>query len=407
MFDMDIKIIRAEKYAVLSSCCGVSGETVLTDSAVILLVAATVGGGNAMGMLLMAILPLLNGVLILPMVKFSLLFGSRSLVIGANILALAGYFTAASALFFNKAGEILLLSGVFLFALCQTGFVAGWFPFLDDFLQAERRALFLGRMRFWHQIAATVLLGAAWLYLGETPSAAELQVVLFGGGIIFAGRLLFIKCIPHFPGKERKNLLWRKGLKKAVHNSKLMYFSFYTFCFNAGTFAVAGIIMMELKNFSRVTEDDIVLVSSVLAAALAAGYAIAPLFERKLGNRRSLVVIHWLGLLAVSGIMIIPVSISAGIICTVCFAALCCFAIAANSVTGGARILSLAQKDNKNMATALWGLFYYGAAGISRLTASLVVALSASGSRIVLCISLAALLTAFLPLQKLRLADEK
>ena len=165
--------------------------------------------------------------------------------------------------------------------------------------------------------------------------------------------------------------------------------------------------MMELKNFSRVTEDDIVLVSSVLAAALAAGYAIAPLFERKLGNRRSLVVIHWLGLLAVSGIMIIPVSISAGIICTVCFAALCCFAIAANSVTGGARILSLAQKDNKNMATALWGLFYYGAAGISRLTASLVVALSASGSRIVLCISLAALLTAFLPLQKLRLADEK
>ena len=37
--------LRAERLATLSSCCGFLGETVLTDSAVILLFAGMLGAG--------------------------------------------------------------------------------------------------------------------------------------------------------------------------------------------------------------------------------------------------------------------------------------------------------------------------------------------------------------------------
>ena len=87
----------AERNAIYSSCCGVTGEAVLTDSAVILLYAVTLGAGDSLSLLTTAVLPLLNGLLILPMAGFAPRFGSRKLVICANIFALAGYRGGAAA----------------------------------------------------------------------------------------------------------------------------------------------------------------------------------------------------------------------------------------------------------------------------------------------------------------------
>ena len=159
------KIKKAENLAILSSCCGVTGEAVLTDSAVILLFAASLGGKEYLGLLSMAVLPLLNGLLILPLAKLSNRFGNRKLITGANILALCGYFLAASAPWWgNTPGKMILLGGILFFSICQTGFLAGWFPFLESFLLPERRTLFLGRMRFYHQLAAVSFLGLGAIF---------------------------------------------------------------------------------------------------------------------------------------------------------------------------------------------------------------------------------------------------
>ena len=139
----------AKRLTILSSCCGVTGEAVLTDSAVILLYAAALCAGDAFALLTTAILPLLNGVLILPMAGLVRFCGCRNLVLFSNFPALAGYIMAVCAGFFpGQAAAAMLVSGIMLFAVCQTGFVSGWLPFLDLFLPAEERTGFLGRMRF-------------------------------------------------------------------------------------------------------------------------------------------------------------------------------------------------------------------------------------------------------------------
>ena len=54
---------------------------------------------------------------------------------------------------------------------------------------------------------------------------------------------------------------------------------------------------------------------------------------------------------------------------TAFFLMLCNGCVAANSVIASSEIMQRASPDNKMMATALWGAFFYGGNGISRLAA--------------------------------------
>ena len=49
---------RAETLTIAASCCGVTGETVLTDSAIIMLYLAALGAGNAGSLISTSVLPL-------------------------------------------------------------------------------------------------------------------------------------------------------------------------------------------------------------------------------------------------------------------------------------------------------------------------------------------------------------
>ena len=362
---------KAERCAVLSSCCGVTGEAALTDSAVILLFAASLGSGDALGLFSMAVLPLLNGLLILPWATLSIRFGSRSLVLGANMLALAGYFAAAAAPWAGKYAPWVLIGGILLFSICQSGFVAGWFPFIDGFLPPERRSLFLGRMRFFHQLSAVAFLWAASRFVGENPAVWTLQIVLFVSGVIFAGRILFIKLIPVFPEKERKTISLKHGLQKAFRNRPLKLFSLYTFFLNFSVFAVTGVILLELKSRCNVPENKIMLISGVIITGLATGYAVAPRLEKYMSKHSVLLLNHILAFLSLVMLLLIrPGSgLSIGVVTVLLM--IINFVIGAVSVTGASVMMSLANADNKSIAMAFWGCFYAFGSGISRLISSL------------------------------------
>lgn len=143
--EMCKKIKKAENLAILSSCCGVTGEAVLTDSAVILLFAASLGGKEYLGLLSMAVLPLLNGLLILPLAKLSNRFGNRKLITGANILALCGYFLAASAPWWgNTPGKMILLGGILFSVSVKLDFWQDGFPFWKVFFCRNAVLFFWG-----------------------------------------------------------------------------------------------------------------------------------------------------------------------------------------------------------------------------------------------------------------------
>ena len=64
---LDAKAKRyAGNLATVSSCCGVTGETVLADSAVIMIFAAALGASDMLSLISTSMLPFFNGLFILP-----------------------------------------------------------------------------------------------------------------------------------------------------------------------------------------------------------------------------------------------------------------------------------------------------------------------------------------------------
>lgn len=366
-------IRRAERNAIFSSCCGVTGEVILTDSAVIILYAGLLGAGDSLSLMTTAVLPLLNGILILPMAGIAPFCGSRKLVLNSNFLALGGYLAVVAAPFAGSFGISVLLGGVFIFSVCQTGFVAGWFPLLDTFLIPERRTFFLGRMRFWHQVTAIGFLGVLSFLIGKNPGIKTLQAALFIGGCIFAGRLFFIMRITAFPEKKQKIFSWRKGLFLAARNRLLRSFSFYSFLLNCAMFGVVPLMLLYLKNAWDFPDGELVLVSAAAFAGMPAGYLIAHYLEKRTGTRQSFLFLNLLLSMDLLLLFFLPPGGTVLKITVAICLMVCNFCIAANSVITGGAMMAMASPGNKVMAMAFWGAFYYGGSGISRLGASLLL----------------------------------
>ncbi len=367
------KIRKAEYNATLSSCCGVTGEAALTDSAVILLYAGLLGAGDFLTLLSTAVLPLLNGLLIVPMAGIAPYCGSRKLVVYSNVLALNGYLAAVSAPWTGAMAVPFLLGGILLFAVCQTGFVSGWFPMLDTFLMPERRTLFLGRMRFFHQISAVLFLAGVSAVLGKNPQIGLLQAALFAGACVFAGRILFILRIPYFEEPEKEKTALLNGLKISCGNIPLIQFSIYCFVLNLAMFAVIPFMLLFLKNVWQIPDNELVLISAAAVAGMPFGYFSAHWMQKKYGEKGCFVLLHILLLVSLTVLFAVP---SGGTVCKIIVAGglfLIGFCIAAESVAGGAKMMSLARPGNKTVAMAFWGMFYYGGAGIARLAASFLL----------------------------------
>ena len=359
----------AKRLTVLSSCCGVTGEAVLTDSAVILLYATSLYAGDAFALVTMAILPLLNGLLIVPMAGFIRFCNCRNLVLRSNIFALAGYVMTVCAAFFpGKTAAVILLGGIMLFAVCQTGFVSGWLPFLDMFLPAADRTGFLGIMRFWHQLSAICFLGAVSLLIGKNPRIEVLQMVLAAGSLVFAGRIWFISRIRCMEDQETKYPNWLRALKMALTNPMVMKFSLYTIVLNIGSGAVIPLTLLYLKNQKHLADNLLVMLSILIFIGMMLGYLLIPKLEKKTGRFGSLIIVHVLILLSIIGILMTRNAVY-GFWGTAFFLMLCNGCIAANSVIASSEIMDRANVDNKMMAMALWGAFFYGGNGISRLAA--------------------------------------
>ncbi len=385
----DSERLRAERNATLSSCCGVTGETVLTDSAVILLFAGLLGAGDFLTLLSTAVLPLLNGLLIIPMAGIAPYCGSRQLVIFANLFALTGYLIVVASPFAGSLAVPCLLGGILLFAMCQTGFVAGWFPVLDTFLLPERRTLFLGRMRFFHQISAVLFLACVSFVQGEQPGIGLLQATLLAGALIFAGRILFILRIPDVPESEKEKVSLLKGLKISLGNGPLLRFSLYTFLLNLAMFGVIPFLLLHMKNEWRIPGNELVLISAAAVAGMPFGYILSSRLQDKLGKDGVFLFLH---VLLIASLVILLLTPAGGLYCKI--QATCCllltgFCIASNSVVAGAKMMLLARPGNKVMAMAFWGMCYYGGSGIARLGTSFLYGISTYCTIMVLYIILA------------------
>ena len=366
--------LRAERFTIASSCCGFTGEAVLTESAVIMLFAGMLGAGESLKLLTTAVFPFLSGLLMLPMAFLAMKSTCRKMTVIATILAAAAYiltvFTPLTGAFKVQALLILLI----VFAVSLSGFVAGWFPLLDTFLLPEERTGYLGKMRLCHQLSAVLFLLLTSLIIGQTPSMRTMQCVLWCGALIFTGRLFFIWAIPDLtrgPASPARKAPEGSGLIRAVKNRELTVFSIYQFVLNfliCGTIPVATVYM---KNDLALPENRIVMIGGIALAGMSLGYLSAKRLRQKYSLRGLCLAVHLAAMLIPLLLFFLTGSgdLAACILCLVLVAA--AFLMALSSILCNVWMMDLAAPDNKVMAMAWSGMFFYCGWGCSRLFPSL------------------------------------
>lgn len=364
---------KSEWKAILSSCCGFTGEVALTDSAVILLFAAGLGAGDELAMLTTSLLPLFNGLLLIPMAALAVRCGGRRLLNIACATASCFYFAAVAAPWFGAAAVPVLIGAIALTAFCLTGFIATWFPLLESFLPPRRRAPYLSRMRFCHQLSGVIFLCLAAAAAGKNPSIGRLQLILLASGILFCGRLFWIRRIPEYPVPVREAPEVVAGLRCAIANRPLRNFSLYLFGMNLFGYATVPAALLFLKTGLQVADNLLILFSAASLAGMLTGYRAMPHLLRRFRTPRLLALLHGAYITAVLILFFIR-SGSAGALAAAGFAlALHSFATAAISVIASAEMMNLAKPSNKTMAMAFSGTLFYGGYGLSRVIGSFLL----------------------------------
>lgn len=361
----------AERRAIASSCCGFTGEAVLTDSAVVMLFAGMIGAGEALKLLTTAVFPFLSGLLMLPMAYIAMRSTCRRLTVGATILAAAAYFACAFTPFFGAYKVQALLIVLILFAVSLSGFVAGWFPLLDTFLLPERRTYFIGKMRFMHQLSAVIFLLITGWVLGKNPSLGSLQVIILIAGIIFVGRAIFIWLLPPYKEEKTISISWKDGINTAWHNKPLRNGAFYLGALNLSAYGITPLWIIYLQQNGQ-SGNSLVYISAAALSGMMLGYLSVG--KLKIQNHY-----HVLGMLhkAILVLLIILLFLPAkGISAAISTGAvlLCLnYCIALISVCATALMLKVATPGNKTMAMALFGAIGNTGMGASRVLGAMLI----------------------------------
>lgn len=363
----------AETKATLSSCCGVLGEITLTDSAVIILFAGMLGADDMVALMTTSFLPLLNGICVIPMAFLAAKVGERQLIHRACAISCLAYFLAVASPFFGGFAAPVLIMAILLFSVCVTGFIAGWFPMLDTFLDKKHRPIFLGKMRFCHQLAATLFLFVVGCVIGKNPSIASLQVVLLLGALIFVGRLLFITKIPVFIQEHHRVQGVKAGLKRAVGNHALTGFSIYMLVLNLAAYGTIPLTTIYLKKQLHAPDNIIILISAVTLAGMLLGYLLGSKILNWLAVKKTLLMLHVS--FAMTNFLLFFIN-NGTLFAYALIAALLfvySFTVAVSSIVSSCEMMGLSEPHNKTISLAFSGAFYYGGFGVSRLLTSLLI----------------------------------
>lgn len=364
----------SEVKATLSACCGAMGDVTLTDSAIIILFAQMIGAGDMFSMLTTSLLPLFNGLCIIPMAYFADKLGYQRLIVNICKVSVFAYFMVVCSPFFGGNAAVAVMIGmIVLYAFCNTGYVAGWFPMLDTFLTQERRSSYLSSMRFSWQLSSALFLLSAGFFVGKNPSIEKLQLVLLIGALVYTGRIFFISRIPVFKTEKKKAFSFSDGLRTALANKPLAGYSVYLFVLNLAAYGTLPLSVIYLKRYLHAPDNIIVMISAMNMIGMLLGSIGASRLIKRWGIKDTLLGIHiTYALVNISLFFIGEWNMVTGILITLLML-IYSFTFASASIASTSEMMALATPGNKAMAMAFCGTFYYGGSGLSRLISSLVL----------------------------------
>ena len=371
----------SERKAILSAAIAAMGDITLVDSAVIILFAQMIGAGDMFSMLTTSLLPLFNGLCVIPMALLAGRTGYQTLITRVTTVALFAYLMIAASPFFGQGAVAVMLGMLVLFAIMSTGYVAAWFPMLDTFLLQERRSIFLGSMRFSWQLSSTIFLLAAGFFIGKNPPIEKLQIVLLIGALCLIGRIFFIARIPVFKVEKKEHFGFAEGLRAALTNKPLAGYCVYLFVLNLAAYGTLPLSTLYLKNHLHAPDNLIVFISAMTLAGMLIGSLCAGKLITRWGIRNAFLGIHIAyAVINFSLFFIGKGNVFTFILITVLLIAYS-FTFATASIASTSEMMALASPGNKAMAMAFCGTFYYTGSGLSRMISSLVLGSGMLASR--------------------------
>ncbi len=366
----------AERDSILSACAGATGDITLTDSAVIILYATMLGASDMFSLITTALMPLMNGLCIIPMAWLASRAGKNKFLIKVMCLSFLTYLLVVATPFFGTFSVPMLIGALTLFALFHTGFVAVWFPLLDSFLAPERRNAYLGKMRFGWQLTSALFILVVGLCIGKNPPLWHLQLALLTAALIYSLRIYFLARIPAFNTAKTENYGFKTGLSLAVSNKPLAGYSVYLFVLNLAAYGTIPLMIIYLKRYLAAPDNIIVLISSMTLIGMLLGSLFAGRIIKRVGLKHTFLGIHFIYALVNLAIFFIGKdTMGVGLTYTVITILLLIysFTFANANIASTSEMMTLANPGNKVMAMAFCGTFYYGGSGLSRMVTSLVL----------------------------------
>lgn len=364
---------KAERDTILSACTGALGDVTLTDSAVIILFAAMMGAGDMFSMLTTAIMPFMNGLLLIPMAYVATRVGIHRLIVWSCAVSALGYFLIVATPFFGSWGVAIMITTLTLFAMLHSGYVACWFPILDTILTPERRGTYLSKMRFLWQLSSVAFLFAVGRMLPKEPALWQLQLALLAAAVIFSGRAFFLSRVPVFVQEKKEGFGFYDGLVTALGNKALTAYSSYLFLLNLAAFGTIPLSVLFLKNHLKAPDNIIVMISAVTFGGMLLGSILAGKIIKSWGIRTTLIAIHATFWLTNTCLFFIGTGNTFTYILITFLMLLYCFTYAAANVATTSEMMAMATPGNKTMAMAVCGSFSSIGGGLSRVISSVIL----------------------------------
>lgn len=364
---------KAERDTILSACTGALGDVTLTDSAIIILFAAMMGAGDMFSMLTTAIMPFMNGILLIPVGFLATKIGIHRMLVWACTISAMGYFLIVATPFFGSWGVAVMIITLTIFSVLHTGYVACWFPLLDTILTPERRGMYLSKMRFLWQLSSVVFLFTVGKLLPKEPALWQLQLALLAAAIIFSGRAYFLSRVPVFIQEKKEKFGFHDGLTTALGNKALTGYSAYLFVLNLAAFGTIPLSVLYLKNHLKAPDNIIVIISAVTFGGMLLGSLLAGKIIKKIGIKAVILLIHGTFWFTNLSLFFIGSGNNITYAIITLLMLLYCFTYATANIATTSEMMALATPGNKTMAMALCGSFSSAGGGLSRGISSLVL----------------------------------
>jgi len=364
----------AHRSIIFSACLSSSPSIMLSNSAIIMVFVSMLGMTDTFKMFTSSMEAFSTTLLLIPCAFLADRVGWKRLLHISTIIATISFVVLGMAPWFYSYAKTITWISCAIFAMSSPLFNGAWMPLIDGVILKEERGAFFSKLRVTWQTCCMSYIFLIGYLIGNDPPIWLLQIIIMVTGIISYFRIIFVRKIPEAPsGLREKRPEFFTALRTSASNAPLSGFSVYLFCLNLASQATIPLTYVYLISYLNVSEDTVVIISSLTLAGTIFGCWIGGPLLKIFGTRNLLLCIHFA--YAAVNLTLFALDLEAELMKTTVTALLVFYGtlVALASIIITVETFALARPGNKAMAIAFCSTFVSAGSALSRSFTSLAI----------------------------------